>query len=108
VCWLWEAAPAGGLNVIANEVALETGAMLDVSGNLRGGLMNVGGSFQGNSGRDFCATRCRPPWRKESFRTRISAFGNAGQVVVIWSDGTTGFSGAISARALGYRAVEEG
>jgi len=89
----------GRIDAIADEVALETGALFDVSGNFRGGALNVGGSYQGTA----------IPSLRNSIRTMVSegvalradsALGSAGQAVV-WSDGITDFSGDVSARAFG-------
>ncbi len=89
----------GRIDAEGNYVSLEPNALLDVSGKFRGGNINVGGSFQGKADQNV----------RNSLRTLVaeganlrsdSAFGNAGQVV-IWSDGTTGFAGGISAQAFG-------
>jgi filamentous hemagglutinin family protein len=94
-----DGAIGGRIDLEAGEVSLMPGASIDVSGRFGGGQANVGGSFQGKAD-----STVRNSWRTtvaEGVDLRAdSALGNAGQVV-IWSDGTTGFSGAISAQALG-------
>ena len=91
---------AGGrIDVIANEVSIETGALLDGSGALAGGSLNVGGSFQGKA--DPTLRNALNSVVAEGATLRVdSSLGSAGRAVV-WSDGTTLFSGDVSARALG-------
>jgi filamentous hemagglutinin family protein len=89
----------GKVEILGDDVRLVDHALVDVSGNSGGGAALIGGDLQGQN----------PAVRNSQFTTVESGAeihadatggGNAGKVVV-WSDDTTHFDGAIYARALG-------
>jgi filamentous hemagglutinin family protein len=86
----------GRVEVLGNKVGLIGGAQIDVSGESGGGMVLVGGDFQGKN-----------PDIQNAYRTYVGAdatitadaltSGDGGRVIV-WSDDTTRFYGNISAR----------
>ncbi len=91
----------GKVEVLGKEVNLQAGAMVDVSGDGGGGVILIGGDFQG-----------RNPDVPNAKNTNVApgvhltadgrAEGDGGKVIV-WADNDTHFSGTISAKggALG-------
>jgi len=86
----------GTVRVLGDKVALDGGASIDVSGAAGGGTALVGGDYQGsnaavqNASRTYIAAGA-------AIRADATDSGNGGKVVV-WADGDTRHSGAISAR----------
>lgn len=91
-------ATGGSVTVVANNVALMSGSSIDASGAQGGGLVNVGGGWQGqgtpiNSQVTFMETGAK-------IDASATQNGEGGQVVV-WADNYTGVGGEISARGAG-------
>ena len=86
----------GGIEVLGKDVSLGASARLNVSGARGGGVILVGGDYQGRNAAISNATRT-----EVNAGARLTAdateSGNGGKVVV-WSDQHTVFSGSISAR----------
>ncbi|MEM8505469.1 MAG: filamentous hemagglutinin N-terminal domain-containing protein [Cyanobacteria bacterium P01_D01_bin.1] len=87
--------PAGRIEVLGNQLELTEQAQIDVSGEQGGGIVLVGGDYQGegevpNAQSTFVA-------RGVLIRADALANGDGGQVI-IWADGETEFLGGISAR----------
>lgn len=90
----------GQISILGEKVNLVSGAGLDASGKGSGGVIHVGGAWQG--GGD--TYRAQQTTVETGVLLQASAVerGNGGEVVV-WSDGHTAFGGMIEARggALG-------
>jgi filamentous hemagglutinin family protein len=88
-------APGGTVMVLGERIGLFDTAQIDVSSDLGGGTVLIGGGFQGqgdvpNAARTFVGSQIR-----------INADGNRngnGGNVIVWADEVTGFYGNISAR----------
>jgi filamentous hemagglutinin family protein len=85
----------GTVKVLGDTVGLAAGSRIDVSGDAGGGLALVGGNFLGSG----------PERNAQNTTVAAGAAVNADAVrsgaggqVAVWSDGTTQFHGAISAR----------
>ena len=85
----------GEINLLGNTIQV-TDSTLNASGSDRGGLIRIGGDYQGQG------------LLPRAFQTHIAPTanlitdaidGNGGQVIV-WSDGLTTFDGSISARSV--------
>ncbi|MEQ8755342.1 MAG: DVUA0089 family protein [Coleofasciculus sp. G1-WW12-02] len=88
-------APGGKVQVLGERVGLLENARIDVSSDTGGGVVLIGGAFQGQgdvptAARTFIDTGVRI--NADAFRS-----GNGGNVIV-WADEVTGFYGTISAR----------
>ncbi|MCS0581016.1 YDG domain-containing protein [Massilia pinisoli] len=88
-------AHGGTVKVLGDTVGLAGGSRIDVSGDAGGGLALVGGNFLG-SGPERNAQNTTVAAGAAVNADAIRS-GTGGQVAV-WSDGTTQFHGAISAR----------
>ncbi|NIA53508.1 filamentous hemagglutinin N-terminal domain-containing protein [Massilia sp. TW-1] len=88
-------AHGGTVKVLGDTVGLAAGSRIDVSGDAGGGLALVGGNFLG-SGPERNAQNTTVAAGTHVDADAIRS-GTGGQVAV-WSDGTTQFHGAISAR----------
>ncbi|MGB7250187.1 MAG: filamentous hemagglutinin N-terminal domain-containing protein, partial [Phormidesmis sp.] len=87
----------GQLNLVGDNIEI-AGASLEASGDMGGGLIRIGGDYQG---RETLPTASRILFNEGAIaRGDARVEGNGGQVVV-WSDGTTRFDGEISARGAG-------
>ncbi|MDO9361252.1 MAG: filamentous hemagglutinin N-terminal domain-containing protein, partial [Polaromonas sp.] len=86
----------GTVQVLGDRVELATGALLDASGHAGGGVVLVGGDYQGNNSAVQNATRTHVA-AGTSIRADAIQSGNGGKVVV-WADGDTRQLGSISAR----------
>ncbi|MFZ3084433.1 filamentous hemagglutinin N-terminal domain-containing protein [Rhodoferax ferrireducens] len=114
----------GRIDVTGANVVLE-GASLSAIGTERGGLVRVGGAFQGGREQPADSTNAalfagrfgNTPAITNATTTRIDAASNinvsatgvagTGGTAIVWSDSTTAMQGAISARgALSGGAVE--
>ena len=84
----------GAVTVTGRDLAL-TGARLDVSGATGGGSVRIGGDYQGSGPLPRAQTVTIDA--ASTIRADATSSGDGGRVIV-WSDGFTGFSGAISAR----------
>ncbi len=86
----------GEIHLLGEEIFLKSGAMIDASGNLGGGEILVGGSFQG---KNTSIPSAELSFIDEGVILRADALseGDGGQIVV-WSEGATGFFGEASAR----------
>lgn len=90
----------GGLvSVLAEKVGLMDGAVIDASGATGGGVVSIGGEWQGKGetgtkGQNATATYVAPT---ASINVDANKVGEGG-VTVIWSDGVTRFHGTISAK----------
>ncbi|MES2974492.1 MAG: filamentous hemagglutinin N-terminal domain-containing protein [Pseudomonadota bacterium] len=89
-------AVGGKVEVLGNEVKLLAGAQVDVSGDGGGGIILIGGDFQG-------ANAAVPNAKNTEVAPGVTltadgrAQGNGGRVIV-WADNDTHFSGTISAK----------
>lgn len=91
---------AGGQVIVeGDEVRLQSGAVIDVSGALGGGEALVGGDFQGaNTG----VQNARNTTVESGATIRADAVENGdGGKVIVWSDENTAFAGTIAARGAG-------
>ncbi|OOZ40077.1 hypothetical protein BOW53_08970, partial [Solemya pervernicosa gill symbiont] len=84
----------GAIDVRGEHVFIAAESELDVSGSAGGGVMHLGGDYQGGDGYRATTTTV-----SEGSRLRADGTdrGDGGEVVV-WADGVTDFSGSISAR----------
>ncbi|MBC7701227.1 autotransporter-associated beta strand repeat-containing protein [Aquabacterium sp.] len=85
----------GSVDVLGERVALMNGARVDARGDSGGGVVRVGGDFQGQgTARRSSVTYVAPQASIDASATRQ---GDGGKVIV-WSDGTTAYHGSILAR----------
>ena len=85
----------GQISVTGQAVTLTSTAHLDASGDAGGGTILVGGNWQGQGG----LPNARMTTVEAGATLRADALGNGdGGTVVVWSDVSTRFQGAISAR----------
>lgn len=89
-------AVGGKVEVLGEEVRLQAGAQVDVSGDGGGGIILIGGDFQGANAdvRNAKNTNVAPG-------VVLTADGRAqgdGGRVIVWADNDTNFSGTISAK----------
>ncbi|MEQ1889158.1 MAG: filamentous hemagglutinin N-terminal domain-containing protein, partial [Alphaproteobacteria bacterium] len=85
----------GAIRVLGEKVALTGNARLDASGDAGGGVILVGGDYQGG-GATPTASRTYVG-RDVTITTDAITSGDAGKAVV-WADGDTRYYGSISAR----------
>jgi len=85
----------GTVKVLGASVALNAGTKIDVSGYSGGGTALIGGNFHGAGPEHNAATTIVVA--KAMINADALTSGNGGQVAV-WSDQSTTFNGAISAR----------
>jgi filamentous hemagglutinin family protein len=91
----------GTVDILGDRVALLDGSLVDASGATGGGVVRVGGDFQGrnpgiqNARQSFVGSGA-------SIRADALASGNGGRVIV-WADDSTRFHGSISAWGGGKR-----
>jgi len=85
----------GEVRVLGERVGLFGSALIDASGAAGGGLVHVGGGFQGQ-GEPLNASMT-VVGAKASIQASATDRGDGGQVVV-WADGHTTFAGSIEAR----------
>jgi filamentous hemagglutinin family protein len=85
----------GDIEVLGETVHLADGAKLDVSGEQGGGLLHVGGAFQGGG----TTYRAQTTLVDAGATLQASALsqGDGGEVIV-WSDGFTQYAGSIEAK----------
>jgi filamentous hemagglutinin family protein len=84
----------GRVEVTGEKIALR-GATIDASGDAGGGVILVGGDFQGQGETRTAEQTFVDP--DSELKADARSQGDGGKVIV-WADGTTGFHGAISAR----------
>uniref|UniRef100_A0A8T6QXT3 Filamentous hemagglutinin N-terminal domain-containing protein n=1 Tax=Lyngbya confervoides BDU141951 TaxID=1574623 RepID=A0A8T6QXT3_9CYAN len=89
------AVPAGTVRLLGDRVRLTDTADLDVSGERGGGLMQIGGDFQGQ-GTVPTASQTQVA-AGGTLRADAIAQGDGGTIIV-WADDTTEFAGFASAR----------
>ncbi|MEP0871487.1 CHAT domain-containing protein [Trichocoleus desertorum AS-A10] len=90
-------AVGGTVRVLGDRVGV-IGATLEASGTTKGGNILVGGNYQGKGPLPNAA---RTDISSDAvLNANANQNGDGGQVVV-WADGTTGFSGKINARGAG-------
>ena len=88
--------PTGGsIDTLGGQVHLGSTATLDASGTTAGGIVHVGGAFQGQG--DTYRSRQTTVDAGATLKANATDRGNGGEVVV-WSDGRTAFSGAVEAK----------
>jgi filamentous hemagglutinin family protein len=85
----------GKIDVLGDQVHLFSTAKLDVDGTYGGGILHVGGAYQG-SGDTYRAQRTYIDAGAILHASALTR-GNGGEVVV-WSDGETSYAGSIQAR----------
>jgi filamentous hemagglutinin family protein len=87
-------APGGTVQVLGNAIQLLQDARIDVSGQTGGGTVLVGGDFQGKGS----VPNAKTTWVDANTVIQADAIesGTGGRVIV-WADGTTHFSGKITA-----------
>ncbi|MCV2355971.1 filamentous hemagglutinin N-terminal domain-containing protein, partial [Paucibacter sp. B2R-40] len=86
---------AGEVRVLGQRVGLFGSALIDASGASGGGLVHVGGGFQGHGEPLNASMTVIGP--KANINASATDKGDGGQVVV-WADGHTRFNGAIRVR----------
>lgn len=85
----------GRIEVTARDVGLESGARLRAAGKDGGGIVKVGGGWQGKG----TITNAKNTTMKPGARINASATGKGdGGIVAVWADGTTQFGGSILAK----------
>jgi filamentous hemagglutinin family protein len=85
----------GHIEVLGGAVHLTSSALLDASGTKGGGVVHVGGDWQGGGH----TPRARTTRIDEGAAINVRAVGNGdGGEAVVWSDGHTAFAGQIDAR----------
>jgi len=84
----------GTVKVLGKDIAIADDAKVDVSGDAGGGTTLIGGNVQGKGSEQHAQTTTIG---KATITADAVTRGNGGKVVA-WSDGTTKFAGAISAR----------
>jgi filamentous hemagglutinin family protein len=85
----------GAIDVVGDVVQLAGSARADAGGQAGGGVIHVGGDWQGQGGT-YRAKETRVD-AGAGLNADAGASGNGGEVV-LWSDGNTAFAGQISAR----------
>ncbi|WP_256995309.1 two-partner secretion domain-containing protein [Gloeomargarita lithophora] len=85
----------GKVEITGEKIALNGNALVDASGNKGGGIVNIGGNYQGkgilpNALETTVSSRAQ-------IKADALTSGNGGEVIV-WADGTTKFAGFISAK----------
>lgn len=88
----------GSVQLLGDKVGLFDAARVDASGSAGGGTVLLGGDWQGGGS----AQRASASYVGPDARIAADATGAGdGGKVVVWSDGSTRFEGAISARGAG-------
>ena len=113
----------GRIDVSGNDVRL-LGAQLDASGNTQGGLVRVGGAFQGGAvradapdlgrfvtrwGQTAPIANATSTFVGDGTAIKVGATGRAGQggTAVVWSDKQTTMLGSVDARGAGAAGTVE-
>lgn len=86
----------GSIDVLGQRVAVTDQAVIDVSGADQGGVVRVGGDYQGKN-PDVQNAQATFLGSEASVKADATGNGNGGRVIV-WSDDTTRVHGSISAR----------
>ncbi len=89
----------GNIDVTGEEVIIGTTASVDASGAAGGGIIQIGGAFQGGDS-NVRNSESTVIGRTSTIKADSYVSGNGGRVIV-WSNGDTIFNGDISAAALG-------
>ncbi|WP_188398896.1 filamentous hemagglutinin N-terminal domain-containing protein [Sporomusa sp. GT1] len=85
----------GNIDIFGKDITLGEGTQLDVTGSIGGGYVRVGGDWQGTGD----APHARTVTIHNGAAIVADAIDNGqGGTVAVWSDGTTRFNGAVSAR----------
>ncbi|WP_415897765.1 filamentous hemagglutinin N-terminal domain-containing protein [Neptuniibacter sp. QD57_21] len=86
----------GQIDVTGDRVAIDDGALLDVSGQNGGGHIRVGGGYQGN---DADINNAEKTYVADTATLKADAIesGDGGEVIV-WADEFTNYKGSISAK----------
>jgi len=117
-------AGAGGRIDVSGQDVLLLGAQLDASGNTQGGLVRVGGAFQGGAVREDAPDLARFVTRwgqaapivnagstfiNDGTAIKVGASGRNGQggTAVVWSDRQTTMLGSVDARGAGAAGTVE-
>jgi filamentous hemagglutinin family protein len=90
-----EGRTGGDIEVLGEHVVVAGDALVDASGEAGGGDIHIGGDYQGEGERHNAETTTIG--KRVVIRSDATGEGDAGTVVV-WADGSTQFSGHISAR----------
>ncbi len=85
----------GAVTVTADDVVLESGSMIDVSGKTGGGYVKIGGDFHGRAGTQTALDTTMQSGA--TINASAITSGDGGRVAV-WSDQKTVLDGAITAR----------
>lgn len=85
----------GRIDVLGDQVHLASTAKLDADGTYGGGVLHVGGAYQGNG--DTYRSQDTQIDAGATLLASALTKGNGGEVVV-WSDGHTAYAGSIQAR----------
>jgi len=88
-------APGGIVQVLGDRIALQDNSRIDVSSAAGGGLIQVGGDYQGQGSLPTALRTYVAP--TASLAADALETGNGGMVIV-WADEVTGFYGSASAR----------
>ncbi|WP_415891615.1 filamentous hemagglutinin N-terminal domain-containing protein [Neptuniibacter sp. PT8_73] len=91
-----ELGTGGQIDVTGDHVAIDGGALLDVSGQNGGGHIRVGGGYQGN---DADINNAEKTYVADTATLKADAIesGDGGEVIV-WADEFTNYKGSISAK----------
>ncbi|MCV6610329.1 MAG: filamentous hemagglutinin N-terminal domain-containing protein [Amphritea sp.] len=85
----------GDIDVSGDRTIIDTGALLDVSGEAGGGNIRVGGGYQG---KDASINNARETLIAEAAELKADAGSGDGGRVIVWADESTSYKGSISAR----------
>jgi filamentous hemagglutinin family protein len=88
-------ATGGTVKVLGDIVTLTSSANIDVSGDVGGGVAQIGGAYQGGSG-EYAATATTVAQGATVNADAIT--GGNGGAVVVWAGDTLNFAGTISAK----------
>lgn len=88
-------AKGGKIHLLGDKVGLTKGGFLDVSGDLGGGEVLIGGDYQGNNPEILNATLTVV--EKETLIDASAKLSGKGGKVVLWSDEACSFAGTIRA-----------
>jgi len=94
------AGKGGSITITGDEVTLNPGANLTANGSSLGGMIRIGGGFQGNDASVLNSDRTTV---KAGASLSANASNGAGGTIILWSDGDTTFRGSLSATGIGTK-----
>ncbi|MAY42947.1 MAG: hypothetical protein CMI05_11630, partial [Oceanospirillaceae bacterium] len=94
-----DAGIGGKVDLSGDRTAIDSGALIDVSGGAGGGSIRVGGGYQGKD-QDLKNSQHTLVASSAVLKADATESGSGGQVIV-WADESTNYQGAISATGKG-------